>query len=284
MKNILITGVSTGIGYGAAREFIVKGYRVFGSVRRQQDADKLKSEFSESFIPILFDLTDHESIYNAVADVKSVLGTEGLDGLINNAGATEAGPLMHFSIESFRKQFEVLVIGQLVVTQAFLPLLGASKNKQQKAGRIVMISSISGETSFPFLGPYASSKHALEGLSKSLRVELKLYGIDVIVIGPGNTNTSIWGKNNRETIELYRGTDYYTPMMNLHAYIENTVPKELLELDFVSKKLVRIFEKRNPKPRYTIVKKRIKYWIFSKVLGEKSRGRFASHMMKIKKL
>ncbi len=114
--------------------------------------------------------------------------------------------------------------------------------------------------------------------------DLKLYGIDVIVIGPGNTKTPILGKNNRETIELYKGTDYYTPMMNLHAYIENTVPKELMELDFVTKKLVKIFEKRNPKPRYTIVKRRIKYWIFSKALGEKPRSRIVSHMMKIKKL
>lgn len=282
MKNIVITGISTGIGYGATRAFIGKGYRVFGSVRREADAERLRNEFKENFIPLIFDLTDHEAVKMEAEKVGQLIGDEGLQGLINNAGATEGGPLMHFPLDKFRQQLEVLVTGQLAVTQAFLPLLGARRNYGPRPGRVVMISSTSGRSGFPFVGPYAASKHALEGLSKSLRAELLLYGIDVIVIGPGNVKTPIWEKQRAKSYEDYRESDYYDPLVKMGDYLKEMVPKDSIDLDVFSRKLVKIFEKKNPRLRYTLVNKPLNHFIISKVIPEKMKNRFMAGLFGLK--
>lgn len=266
MKSVVVTGVSSGIGYGASIELIKKGYHVFGSVRKKEDAQRLKEELGNNFEPLVFDITNQEAIRKEAARVKTIIGKHNLAGLINNAGATEGGPLMHVPIDVLRKNFEVLVSGQLAVTQAFLPLLGASRNTRDKPGRIIMISSTSGKSGFPFVGPYATAKHAIEGLSKSLRAELVLYGIDVIVVGPGNIKTAIWEKNRPETIEQYRDTDYYVPLQNMHQYLKEMVPNDSLDLDVFSRKLVKIFEKRRPSPRYAVVNKPIKNWFILNII------------------
>lgn len=283
MRNIAITGVSTGIGYGATKEFIKKGYRVFGSVRRQEDADRLKRELGDKFVPLIFDITDIEAIQEAASGVKDIVGDEGLQGLVNNAGATEGGPLMHFPLDKFRKQVEVLLIGQLAVTQAFLPLLGAVKNYPRKPGRIIMISSTSGKGGFPFVGPYAACKHALEGLSKSLRAELVLYGIDVIVIGPGNVKTPIWEKQREKSYDEYRDTDFFEPLVKMGGYLRDLVPKDSIDLDVFSRKLVSIFEKKNPRVRYTLVNKPINHFIISSIIREKTRNRVVAGMFGLKR-
>ena len=275
MKSIVITGVSTGIGYGATREFLSKGYRVFGSVRKQDDADRLKSEFGEHFEPLIFDITDKEAIDSEAERVSRIIGDTNLSGLINNAGATEGAPLMHIPLDKLRKHLEVLLIGQLAVTQAFLPLLGARKDNTGIPGRIVMISSTSGKSGFPFVGPYATAKHAIEGMSKSLRGELQLYGIEVIVIGPGNIKTPIWEKNKPESIELYRNTDFYDPLLKMHRYLQELVPKDSLDLDDFSARLYKIFEKKNPKPRYTVVNKPIKNWLIVNIVPTRLINRVA---------
>ena len=258
MKNIVITGVSTGIGYGTTSEFIKSGYRVFGSVRRQEDADRLKAEFGPAFYPLLFDLTDHKAIPEAAAVVKREIGEEGLSGLINNAGAAEGGPLMHVPVEIFKKHLDLLVTGQLVVTQAFLPLLGADRSVTFNPGRIIFISSVSGQVGFPFNGSYVAAKHAVEGLSKALRVELMIYGIDVIVVGPGNVKTPIWDKQTGDAVEKYRETDYYEALKGMNSWLKEYVPADSVDLDLFCRRLRRIFETRRPKQRYTIVKSRIK--------------------------
>lgn len=269
MKSIVITGVSSGIGYATSSEFIRRGYRVFGSVRKEEHAKELREKLGPNFEPLLFDVTDHQAIVSEAQRVQSLLGGNLLDGLINNAGETQGGPLMHIPLEVVRKNFEVLVIGQLAVTQAFLPLLGATEKGNDKPGKILMISSTSGKIAFPFAGPYAGSKHAIEALSKSLRTELMLYGIDVIVIGPGNINTRIWEKNGLETVEKYQHTDYHEPLTKMHEYLQDTLPKESLELENFSKKLVTIFENPNAKARYTIVKNPIKNWIIRHLLPQR---------------
>lgn len=279
MKNIVITGVSTGIGYGATTEFIKKGYRVFGSVRKEEDAERLKKEFGPDFEALIFDITDSKKIRTEAARVKSMIGDNNLVGLINNAGATEGGPLMHIPLDQVRQNLEVLLVGQLAVTQAFLPLLGASKVNTKAPGRIIMISSTSGKSGFPFVGPYATAKHALEGMSKSLRGELTMYGIDVIVVGPGNIKTAIWGKNKSETIEQYRETDYYEALKNMHIYMQDLVPRDSLDLDVFSRKLIKIFEKNNPGTRYTVVNKPINNWIIINLIPEKIKNRVVAKIM-----
>jgi NAD(P)-dependent dehydrogenase (short-subunit alcohol dehydrogenase family) len=279
MKSIVITGVSSGIGNGACIEFINRGYQVFGSVRKKKDAIRLKNELGPLFVPLLFDLTDHNAIQRETERVSEILGGRTLDGLINNAGEAIGGPLMHVPIETIRRSFEILVIGQLAVTQSFLPLLGATQPKVSKPGRILMISSTSGKIGFPFVGPYAGSKHALEGLSKSLRAELLIYGIDVVVIGPGNINTSIWEKQNTTTINQYTETDYYNLLKNMNKYLKETVPNDSINLSDFSKKLVKIFEKKSPKPRYWITKNPLKHWVFTQLVPEKTRNKLVAYKL-----
>ncbi|MEP7137611.1 MAG: SDR family oxidoreductase [Chloroflexota bacterium] len=208
MKSVVVTGVSTGIGWGITKVLIQNGFRVFGSVRRIQDAERLKAEFGEAFLPLTFDVTDEKNVHAAARRVRDQLNGETLFGLVNNAGIAVPAPLMHLPIDQFRHQMEVNVIGQLIVTQAFLPLLGADRSLQGKPGRIINISSASGKRGSPFVGAYVASKHALEGLSESLRIELMLYGIDVIIVGPGAVATPIWDKAEQEDVSPYMATEY----------------------------------------------------------------------------
>ena len=194
MKHVLVTGVSTGIGYAAAQAFVLKGYHVYGSVRRQVDAEKTQRALGPQFSPLLFDVTDHLAIAEAAKKVEAEIGKEGLACLINNAGISTSGPLMLQPLDDIRRQFEVNVIGLFAVIQAFLPLLGAQRNASHPPGRIINISSVSGKIAAPFVGAYVGSKHAVEGMSHSLRRELQLYGIDVILVGPGPVKTGDLGQ------------------------------------------------------------------------------------------
>src|SRR5262245_39157463 len=208
MKTVVVTGASTGIGWGAVKVLVKNGFRVFGSVRREADAERLVREFGAGFAPLLFDVTDIEAVGRAAREVGSALDRETLFGLVNNAGIAVPGPLLHLPIDGFRRQLEVNVTGQLIVTQAFAPLLGADATRQGAPGRIVMISSGGGKNATPFLGAYNATKFALEGMSEALRRELMLFGIDVIVVAPGPVVTAIWDKAEAEDLAPYVGTPF----------------------------------------------------------------------------
>ena len=119
MRSIVITGVSTGIGYGAAGEFVRRGYRVFGSVRKREDAERLGAEFGPNFVPLVFDVTDPDAVRRAVDEVGEALGDSTLAGLVNNAGTAIGGPLALQPLAEVRMHFEVNVVGLISVTQAF---------------------------------------------------------------------------------------------------------------------------------------------------------------------
>jgi NAD(P)-dependent dehydrogenase (short-subunit alcohol dehydrogenase family) len=205
----LVTGSSTGIGAGCVRELDRRGYRVLAGVRSEADAQRLRAEGSPRLQPLLLDVAVADSIARAAEEVARAVGPAGLAGLVNNAGIAVAGPLEILPLAELRRQFEVNVIGLVAVTQAMLPLLRKAR------GRIVNISSLNGFTSAPYLGPYAASKHAVEALSDSLRMELRSWGIQVSVVQPGNTDTPIWRKSlaaadalvqqvSGEALDLYR--------------------------------------------------------------------------------
>jgi len=219
MQSVVVTGVSTGIGWGILKVLIGRGYRVFGSVRKAQDAERLTKEFGEAFVPLLFDITDEAGVQTAAQQVREQLNAGTLFGLVNNAGVAVPAPLMHQPIEDFRKQMEINLIGQLIVTQAFLPLLGTDRSLKGQAGRVINMSSVSGKGGYPFLGAYAASKFALEGFSESLRRELMLYGIDVIIIGPGSVATPIWDKAEDLDISIYSGTEYAEAIRRIYKYM-----------------------------------------------------------------
>src|SRR6201986_2061651 len=135
MQSIVITGASPGIGHASAKFLLDKGYRVFGSVRKQADADRLKSEFGTNFTPLLFDVTDEAAVLAAARIVRTALAGETLTGLVNNAGIAVAGPVLEVAADKFRRQMNVNVIGPILATQAFGPLLGADPSLKGPRGK-----------------------------------------------------------------------------------------------------------------------------------------------------
>jgi NAD(P)-dependent dehydrogenase (short-subunit alcohol dehydrogenase family) len=142
-----------------------------------------------------------------------------LFGLVNNAGIAVPGPLIHLPTDDFRRQLEVNLVSVLIVTKAFAPLLGVDRTLRGQPGRIINISSVGGKNGGPFLGPYSASKHGLEGFSESLRRELMLYDIDVIIIGPGAVATPIWDKGEQADLSPYENTDYLKAAKQVLSYM-----------------------------------------------------------------
>jgi len=267
VRAILVTGASSGIGYGIVQEFATRGYQVFGSVRRLQDAEKL-AKIGANVTPLLFDVTDSVAIQQAVQTVEEIVGDVGLAGLINNAGIATSGPLMHQPLEEIRHQFEVNVIGQIAVTQAFLPLLGTRKQAGQTPGRIINMSSVGGKLAPPFIGAYVGSKHALEGMSHSLRRELQPYGIDVIIIGPGAVNTPIWDKESAQNASPYAETDYAeSSRLFQNAFVSQG--KRGYAPSVVGRFVRQIFEQRCPQTRYALVRNSLFNWHLPRVLPDR---------------
>jgi hypothetical protein len=207
-RAVLVTGASTGIGRAAVAKAVREGAHVFASVRKEADAESLAAEFVGAVTPLLFDVADEAAVRAGADQVAAALGKRRLFGLVNNAGIAVPGPLLYLDSDELRSQFEVNFIGVHNVTRAFAPLLGADPDRTGKPGRIVMISSVGGQNGAPFLGPYAASKFALEGYSQSLRRELMLFGIDVIVIGPGAIATPIWDKAEQNDLQRFANTPY----------------------------------------------------------------------------
>ncbi|MGE5837286.1 MAG: SDR family oxidoreductase [Acidobacteriota bacterium] len=251
MSTVVVTGTSTGIGYSTARVLTHRGVRVFGSVRREADGDRVRRELGSLFTPLVFDVTDSGAVHRAAAEVAAVLDGRTLSGLVNNAGIAVPGPLLHVSIEDFRRQIEVNLIGQLIVTQAFAPLLGADVDRQGPAGRIVMMSSVGGRNAAPFVGPYSASKFGLEGLSESLRRELMIYGIDVIVIGPGDVATPIWQKALKSDFRPFADTPYAAPLTVMKE-IAVEAERRGLPADRIGHAVLSALTSPRPKTRYTI--------------------------------
>jgi NAD(P)-dependent dehydrogenase (short-subunit alcohol dehydrogenase family) len=219
MQSVVITGASTGIGHATAKLLLDRGYRVFGSVRKPADAERLRDEFGANFTPLLFDVTDEAAVLSAAREVRAALNGETLFGLVNNAGIAVAGPVLELSTDEFRRQLDVNVMGPIIATQAFAPLLGADPSLKGPKGRIVMMSSVSGKNGSPLTPAYAASKHALEGLSESLRRELMLFGIDVIVIAPGPVKTPIWSKAEEVDISQYKNSPYFPALQKVRAFM-----------------------------------------------------------------
>jgi NAD(P)-dependent dehydrogenase (short-subunit alcohol dehydrogenase family) len=185
-RTALVTGASSGIGAACATRLARSGWRVLAGVRRPGDAPEGTEE-------VLLDVTDAGQIAAAAE------GVDELHGLVNNAGIAIAMPLEFVPPEELRRQLEVNVVGQIGVTQAFVPALRRAR------GRVVFVGSIAGKSALPFLGPYAASKHALEAVADSLRVELRPWGIGVTIVEPGSIRTPIWEKGARRADALLTG-------------------------------------------------------------------------------
>jgi NAD(P)-dependent dehydrogenase (short-subunit alcohol dehydrogenase family) len=251
MRSVVVTGASTGIGYASAKTLIATGFRVFGSVRNKADADRVSKELGPNFTPLLFDVTDEQAVKNAASQVRAALKGETLAGLVNNAGVSVPGPVLEVAIADFRRQLEINVVGQVIVLQAFAPMLGADPSLKGRPGRIVMISSVAGKRALPFAGPYSASKHAVEGLSESLRREMMLFGIDVIVIGPGPIKTEIWAKGAKADLDRFGNTPYFEPMKKMRGGMQ-AMGAAGLPAEDVAQLVLHALTARKPWTRYTI--------------------------------
>ena len=232
MRSVVITGASTGIGWACAKYLLDKGFRVFGSVRKQADADRLRGEFGQNFTPLIFDVTDEAAVLAAGREVRGALNGETLAGLVNNAGIAVPGPVLELAADEFRRQMNVNVIGPIITTQVFGPLLGADPALKGPKGRIVMMSSVAGRNGNPLLSAYSASKHALDGLAESLRREMMLFGIDVVIVAPGAVKTPIWGKAEEVDISPYQNSPFYPALQRIRKFMlqlgESGLPAETI--------------------------------------------------------
>ena len=251
MQSVVVTGVSTGIGWATAKLLLTRGFRVYGSVRKPADADRLGAEFGANFVPLLFDVTDEAAVLAAARQVRAALNGETLTGLVNNAGIVVAGPLFDLGADDFRRQMEVNVIGPIMVTQAFGPLLGADASLKGPRGRIVMIGSVAGKAGNPLVSAYSTSKHAIEGLSESLRRELMLFGIDVIVIAPGPVKTPIFDKAEEVDITAYSQSPFFPALQRIRSYMLQ-LAKTGLPPERIAEGIFTALTSARPKVRYTI--------------------------------
>ena len=279
LRSVLITGASTGIGAACALGLAARGWRVFAGVRRQEDGTTLTSKTTHTLIPVLLDVTQPDHIANTMQQIRDTVGDRGLHGLVNNAGIAIGGPLEFLPPEQVELQFRVNVFGAVSVTQACLPLLRTA------GGRVVFTSSNSGFWCEPFLSIYGGSKHALEGVADSLRVELRPWGMHVSLIEPGMIKTPIWDKAREaaahadeafppEAFELYSG-----PLEALRRMV-NTTPAIAAPPERVARAVAHALEARRPKTRYRVgLDSRVQYylrkllpdrlrdWIGRKVMG-----------------
>src|SRR5471032_2494433 len=260
MQSVVITGASTGIGWATAKLLLDRGFRVFGSVRKQADAERLKSEFGVHFTPLMFDVTDEAAVLSAAREVRAALGGETLAGLVNNAGIAVTGPVLELAADEFRRQMDVNVIGPVIATQAFGPLLGSDPALKGPKGRIVMISSVAGKSGNPLMSAYSASKHAIEGLSEALRREMMLFGIDVIIVAPGAVKTPIWSKADEVDISPYRNSPFFPALGRIRQFMMH-LGEIGLAPEKIAQAIVDALTLGNPKVRYSITPDPMRHWV-----------------------
>ncbi|HFJ9451127.1 oxidoreductase [Bacillus tropicus] len=256
----VITGASSGFGLLTTLELAKKDYLVITTMRNLEKQGNLLSQVTQlnlqQNIKIQqLDVTDQNSIHNFQLFLKEI---NKVDLLINNAGYANGGFVEEIPVEEYRKQFETNLFGAISITQLVLPYM-----REQKSGKIINISSISGQVGFPGLSPYVSSKHALEGWSESLRLEVKPFGIDVALVEPGSYNTNIWEVGKQLATNQSDTTSPYKEYMDkIQKHINSGSDTFGNPID-VAKKIVDIAEAKRTTLRYPIGKG-VKFMILAK--------------------
>jgi NAD(P)-dependent dehydrogenase (short-subunit alcohol dehydrogenase family) len=250
-RGVIVTGASSGIGLECARWLSSRGFHVFAGIRKKPDAERLEKLAPGRITPVLLEVTDAASIRSAVKAIAKCPGGVVPYGLVNNAGISIAGPLELLPMESFRSQIEVNLIGQLAVTQAFLPLLRA------RHGRVILMGSILGRFALPFLGAYSCAKFALEALAESLGMELAGTGVSVSIVEPGNVSTPIWQKSKGTALGIAgdmsetRWDIYRDGARGFLGYTERAA-KNGIPPRKVAQAVEKALRARTPRKRYTV--------------------------------
>ena len=271
-KPVLVTGASSGIGEATAVTLAHKGFRVFAAARRIEKLNNLSALGHGRITPVAMDVTDESSVEKAVARVVEEGG--GIYGLVNNAGVSVMGPIEEIALADWRYQFETNVFGLATVTRNVLPFMRAAG-----AGRIVNIGSLAGRIAAPFQGVYAASKHAVEGLSDSLRRETKRHGVKVVLIRPGFINTP-FGPHEQDSLDEFTTDSPYAEQVRLfkawHAKGHPNAPGP----EIVAEAVATALTVDQPRDRYLVPQKNygalalrnlmptvVTDWIFERVNG-----------------
>lgn len=279
---VLITGASSGIGAACAIDLASRGIRVYAGVRRSEDGQRLVDKSGNNISPLILDVTDRPSIRAAVSLIEEQMQERGLAGLVNNAGILVSAPLEFVSAEQLRRQFEVNIFGTVAVTQAVMPLLRIAR------GRIVTIGSIAGRAAPPYFGPYAATKHALEALNDSLRMEVRHWGIQVALVQPDAVATPIWEKLDsapeQQTVKLSpEAKELYGDDVDAMTRASRKMDRRGMPVARVVKAVRHALTARRPKTRYPLgfrthlaswavsrVPDRIRDWYMLRELGMKT--------------
>lgn len=248
-KIALVTGCSSGIGRQTALHLAARGIRVLAGVRHSEDADSLRHECAD-LEPLILDVSDGASI-EQVAQQLARDYPQGIDGLVNNAGIAVAGPLELVDLDLWRSQYEVNVFGMVRLIQVMLPSL------RKRQGRIINVGSAASHLALPMMGPYSSSKAAVERLSDALRRELRPAGIQVIVVCPGQTATSIYSKSEQDAMARLESADQplgedYLPRLRRFQELMHQSARFRVSPERVAVKVGRAMLASRPRSRYHV--------------------------------
>ncbi|MEQ8677047.1 MAG: SDR family NAD(P)-dependent oxidoreductase [Aggregatilineales bacterium] len=238
-KVILITGSNSGIGHATAKKAVEAGHIVYGGARRQDTFPAIKTLGAH---PLCIDVTDEASMIEAVRYVEAQHGA--VDVLVNNAGFGQMGAIEDITNEQWLRQYETNVFGLVRMTQLVLP-----KMRQQKSGNIINISSAGGEFTFPLAGAYHSTKYAVESISDALRLEVKQFGIKVVLIQPGPVLTPL-AHSSAQSLTVTPDNPYSDMMQAFHKMSQQTTGYIMPER--VASVIVKVMGASNPRPRYKV--------------------------------
>jgi NAD(P)-dependent dehydrogenase (short-subunit alcohol dehydrogenase family) len=278
---IFISGTSTGMGAATARELARRGYHVLAGVRRQSDADAVRSTRIE---PVILDVTTPEHIEALVARIADDPQGRKLVGLVNNAGIAVNAPVETLPLDQWRRQFEVNLFGHIAVTQALLPFLHDSR------GRIVNISSLGGRVAMATYGAYAGAKFALEAVSDALRRELAPHGVQVVIVEPGGVKTEMTGHGIERAEQFVKNM---TPSQRrLYGGLMQGIINQATEFttqgvpaDKAALVIAKAVTTRKPRTRYTIgrdaaIMTRLAWLLTDRALDRLAAANLRSHIPK----
>ena len=251
---VVITGATDGLGRAAAVRLAEEGYRVFAAGRSAEKRASLAQEAKEKRLPletVEMDVCDDESVRRAVSEVESRAGA--IDALVNNAGIAYVAVMEEVRLEHLQQQMETNFIGVVRVTQAVLPGM-----RKRGRGRIINVSSVAGKMAMPLFGPYSASKHALEGMSDALRLELHPFGIEVVMLEPAYIRTNM----EASAVQLsagYQAASETSPYAGHYrafrrVWRERTRGSKATPEDFV-RELLRALRETPPRARYPVTRR-----------------------------
>ncbi|HJW29783.1 MAG TPA: SDR family NAD(P)-dependent oxidoreductase, partial [Saprospiraceae bacterium] len=253
---ILITGSSSGIGEYACKVLLEAGYSILAGVRSMEDFHRLREKFGSSLHPLILDVTMESTIHDAYDRCVGIVGDDSLVAIINNAGIVVHGAFLYIPSDAWHRQFDVNVYGIIRTIQSFFPLLKKSVGTDAHPHRIINISSVSGLFASPFMGPYVASKYAVEAMTDSLRRELYMYDIQVVLLEPGSIKTPMWTK--AKTTPSYLGEEYEAIAKFKNSILDRNISKGI-ELSVLDPYLIKAIRQKKVRPRYLIRRDKWKF-------------------------